>query len=125
VTALTRTISIAERQSIATHLPELRAALEEQRSFREEQLADLAATAASGSAIVMDNVHDEVADALRAGASKALFEIEAAVARIETGGYGTCEICNEEIALERLEILPMASLCMRCARARHQGVVNR
>lgn len=117
MTAVTSTVRIAERQSIATRLLELCAALEEQRSFRVDQLADLAATAAGGSAVVVDDVDDEVADALRAGATKALFEIEAAIAKIETGSYGRCESCNREIPLERLEILPMAALCIRCARA--------
>jgi RNA polymerase-binding transcription factor DksA len=117
--------SNVERQSIAAHLPELRAALEEQRSFRQDQLADLAADAACGSATTAGGVHDEVADALRAGATTALFEIEAAAARIETGSYGTCEICNGQIPLGRLEILPMAATCMRCARARDMRTVNR
>lgn len=122
---MTAVASTVERPSIAAQLPELRAALEEQRSFRQGQLADLTATAASGPATTMGDVHDDVADALRAGATKALFEIEAAVARIETGRYGACEDCNGAIPLERLETLPMAALCMRCARARYVWKTNR
>jgi DnaK suppressor protein len=117
VTAVTSAVDTAERQRIAAHLPELRAALEEQRSFREDQLADLFATAAGASASMSHDVHGEVAVALRLGATKALREIEAAIARIESGSYGSCDSCAGGIPLERLEILPMAALCMRCARA--------
>lgn len=37
---------------------------------------------------------------------------------MDVGTYGRCESCNHRIPLERLEILPMAGSCMRCARAR-------
>lgn len=117
MTASTSTASTTYRPSIASHLTELRAALEEQRVFRAEQLAELAAQATDGSALTIDAARDEVTDALRAGATSAMFDIKAAIARIETGRYGACENCNGQIPLERLEILPMAALCMPCARA--------
>lgn len=37
-----------------------------------------------------------------------------ALARIETGEYGTCENCGQEIPIERLQALPSASLCVTC-----------
>jgi DnaK suppressor protein len=95
----------------------LRAALQEQRQFRTEQLEELAAQAANRSRLIEDEPQDEVADALQAGAVSALCEIEAALARIEIGSYGRCETCECAIPLERLEILPMAALCMQCQRA--------
>ena len=45
-----------------------------------------------------------------------LGEIEAALARIEAGTYGTCTNCGNEIAIGRLEAQPWASLCIDCAR---------
>ena len=42
-------------------------------------------------------------------------DIRAALARIEDGSYGTCSSCGEEIALARLEALPTATKCIRCA----------
>ncbi len=41
--------------------------------------------------------------------------IEAALARIESGDFGYCIQCEEEIAKKRLEIDPAASLCINCA----------
>jgi DnaK suppressor protein len=38
-------------------------------------------------------------------------EVAAALARIENGTYGTCEVCNEEIEADRLEADPSAKTC--------------
>jgi RNA polymerase-binding protein DksA len=45
-----------------------------------------------------------------------LAEIDAALARIEDGTYGTCTNCGKEIAVARLEAQPWAILCIDCAR---------
>ena len=45
-----------------------------------------------------------------------LGEIDAALARIEDGTYGTCTNCGKEIPVARLEAYPWASLCIDCAR---------
>ena len=45
-----------------------------------------------------------------------LGDIDAALARIEDGTYGTCTKCGKEISVGRLEAYPWASLCIDCAR---------
>ena len=47
-----------------------------------------------------------------------LIQIEAALKRIESGDYGYCEECGEEIAAKRLAIDPTALFCIDCASAR-------
>lgn len=42
-------------------------------------------------------------------------QIIAAIRRIDDGSYGTCANCGAEIAPARLEALPTATLCIRCA----------
>lgn len=44
-----------------------------------------------------------------------LEQIDRALARVNAGSYGRCEGCGEPIAPERLEVLPAASHCVRCA----------
>src|SRR3954453_17612305 len=44
-----------------------------------------------------------------------LAEVVAALIRLESGRYGTCELCGEAIAEGRLEARPTARLCIRCA----------
>ncbi len=44
-----------------------------------------------------------------------LDEIDAALARVADGTYGTCLGCGGPIAPARLEARPIASRCIRCA----------
>ena len=47
-------------------------------------------------------------------------EIDAAMGRLESGTYGTCEGCGETIGAGRLEARPVARTCIQCATA-NQG----
>jgi len=48
---------------------------------------------------------------------KELREIDAALGRLEGGGYGRCESCGRSIPRRRLRAIPEARLCAACARA--------
>ena len=50
-----------------------------------------------------------------------LDQIEAAIQRIEDGGYGRCEECGEQIPKTRLDAIPYAAECVRCASQREEG----
>ena len=43
-------------------------------------------------------------------------EIEEALLRFDNGTFGICEECRSEIGLDRLEAVPYARLCIRCAK---------
>jgi DnaK suppressor protein len=43
-----------------------------------------------------------------------LEDVDHALRRKDDGTYGTCERCGREIALERLEAVPFARLCIEC-----------
>lgn len=43
-----------------------------------------------------------------------LQRIGTALAKIESGDYGYCDECGEEIALNRLEVQPEAPCCFAC-----------
>jgi RNA polymerase-binding transcription factor DksA len=42
-------------------------------------------------------------------------DIDAALARIDDGTYGTCEVCGGSIPQPRLEAIPQARRCAACA----------
>lgn len=44
--------------------------------------------------------------------------IDQALVRIESGTYGTCAECGEDIPIERLKALPFAMLCVDCQQKR-------
>ncbi|KAA5838124.1 TraR/DksA C4-type zinc finger protein [Saccharopolyspora hirsuta] len=56
---------------------------------------------------------------LLADARRELDELDRAVSRWEKGTYGVCARCGKDIAWQRLEALPAATTCIRCASARH------
>jgi DnaK suppressor protein len=50
-----------------------------------------------------------------------LEQIDAALARIEDGSYGRCEACGKGIAKARLDAIPYAALCVKCASQQENG----
>ena len=47
-----------------------------------------------------------------------LAEIDSAVARLDAGLYGVCEVCGGPIATDRLDARPVASTCIECESSR-------
>ncbi|OGZ35257.1 MAG: hypothetical protein A3A94_01500 [Candidatus Portnoybacteria bacterium RIFCSPLOWO2_01_FULL_43_11] len=44
-----------------------------------------------------------------------LQDVEKALEKIKKGDYGKCGKCGKDIEIKRLEALPEAKLCMKCA----------
>ena len=61
-------------------------------------------------------VDREIDYSLGENAGELLEQIDAALARIEDGSYGTCTACGREIDPERLDAFPWAALCIDDAR---------
>jgi DnaK suppressor protein len=59
--------------------------------------------------------------ALREKNELQLAAVEAAVARLDAGTFGTCVRCGRPIAPERLEALPWAAHCIDCQRIVGRG----
>ncbi len=56
----------------------------------------------------------------------ALYEIEEAIKRLDSGGYGVCEMSGKPIAHARLEALPFARYTVECqSQIEKQGKVSR
>ncbi len=53
--------------------------------------------------------------ALRERERAQLRDVDAALAAIDAGTYGTCKSCGKAIARGRLEAIPWAQLCIDCA----------
>jgi RNA polymerase-binding transcription factor DksA len=48
-------------------------------------------------------------------ATQHLDEVDAALARLDAGDYGRCEVCGNAIAAGRMEVRPTARTCVGCA----------
>ncbi|MGA2065426.1 MAG: TraR/DksA C4-type zinc finger protein [Thermoguttaceae bacterium] len=68
-----------------------------------------------------DNSDQELTLSLLGSENDALAQIEAAIARIEDGSYGRCETCGGKIPKSRLDAIPYAAQCFRCASQREEG----
>ena len=55
------------------------------------------------------------AEGQRTDAQRELVELDAALERIAEGDYGVCASCGGTIPIERLRLLPAATLCVPCA----------
>jgi DnaK suppressor protein len=62
-----------------------------------------------------DNSDQELTLTLLGSDEDILDQVEAAIQRIENGGYGRCEKCGEAIPKNRLDAIPYAADCVRCA----------
>ena len=100
----------------------LRAQLQEERDRLKEKLVELGLGSngnlsfdggfADSSQVTAERSEIE---ALAGTLSETLHEIEDALAKMDNDTYGTCESCGGEIGDARLEAMPAARLCIKCA----------
>jgi DnaK suppressor protein len=54
-------------------------------------------------------------EALVASLLDALEDVDHALAKLDSDGYGLCESCGSQIAEARLQAMPTARMCIACA----------
>jgi DnaK suppressor protein len=59
--------------------------------------------------------NDEVLDSLGNAARTEIEMIKKAIARIDKGEYGSCQVCSQPINKERLKVVPYTTMCIKCA----------
>ena len=78
---------------------------------------DLSSTHSADSAEqVTERENEDVLRNLQEETRLELQQVRAALKRIEAGEYGICTSCGDEISPARLDALPYATLCIRCAK---------
>jgi RNA polymerase-binding transcription factor DksA len=108
-------------EASSTEPGELREVLGAQREQLSEQLHDLGVEGEAG--IVDDNFADTAQVSAEQGEQQALAaqlrdqldDVERALARLDDGTYGTCEICGQPIGEARLEVMPATRFCIEHA----------
>jgi len=72
-----------------------------------------------------DNYEQSFSLELMDSERKVITEIDYALKRIEDGTYGICEVDGEPIPKQRLEAIPWARFCVKCAGLVEKGVVKK
>jgi DnaK suppressor protein len=108
-------------ESPSTAPDDLRQVLGTQREQLAEQLHELG-TEGEG-AVVDENFADTAQVSAEQGEQQALAaqlreqlnDVEHALARLDEGTYGTCEVCGGPIGEARLEVMPATRYCIQHA----------
>jgi DnaK suppressor protein len=68
-----------------------------------------------------DSFEQEMTLNLMGNEKEVLDQIDEALKRLEAGSFGLCEACGIEIPAARLEAIPYAAQCVRCASRRERN----
>jgi len=104
-------------QVLEARRAELRAELEALTAVPRDPMA-----AVSFGKRIGDGTTEAIGRMERVGQAEALAatlaDVERALEKVADGTYGLCDRCGASIPDERLEAIPMATLCVRCASSR-------
>ena len=90
-------------------------------SGRSEAKGDLSRMPIHMADLGTDAFEQEFTLGLMENEEETLRQIEASLERIEDGTYGDCEECGAKIPKARLEAIPYAALCVKCASELERG----
>lgn len=125
-----KAVKAASTDSSRQRYVELKRILEERRreilAQVQEKMRDVRAEGGTGEGQgVLDaaetseaDIQDDIEFALIQMKSETLHRIEEALARLDSGQYGDCFECGDEISERRLRALPFAVRCKDCEEAR-------
>ena len=88
---------------------------------RSEAHGDLSSMPIHMADIGSDNFEQEFTLSLMESDAGTLDKIEAALERVEDGTYGHCEECGAKIPKTRLNAIPYATMCVKCASEYEEG----
>jgi DnaK suppressor protein len=72
----------------------------------------------------MEISNDDVLQGIEAAARSELTQVDAALARLDSGREPGCEVCGVAISRERLDAVPYATRCVACEEGANQGDAN-
>ncbi|MEA2380679.1 MAG: DnaK suppressor protein [Solirubrobacteraceae bacterium] len=108
----------------------IRRELETRRNATRDRIAALAARPERGSAVgfgkrIGDGTVEAVSRLTDIGVGgsleQTLARTERALAKIDEGTHGTCDVCGERIPQARLRAMPDSVLCLACAAAERRA----
>jgi DnaK suppressor protein len=106
---------LARREGLVGQVQAAEAYSRERDAEATQDPADMAANAYTKELMMSMSTNDR----------QLLESIDAALHRIAEGDYGKCIHCGEAILEKRLEAVPWARYCLRCADLNERGLLHR
>lgn len=105
----------AERRRLAETL----ASMTSDAQGQKDSLSELSSYDQHPGDIGTETFEQEKDESIMESVRASLEDIEHALAKLDDGTYGTCEICHQPIAEDRLEVVPATRFCVE-----HQSEVE-
>jgi len=113
-----RKLLIDARDSLAGQVQKLEAGL---HKSRKDSASDLSGYSYHMADAATDTFNEQIESDIVSIETDTLREIEDALARLDEGSFGVCEMCSEPIEPKRLTAIPYARLCIKCQSEIEQG----
>ena len=108
---------LAKRAKLLEEIDELR---KESTDTIKNSTGDLSSYSYHMADVATDNYDREFSLGLASNERDILYEIDAALQKIDDGTFGQCEECERLISKTRLKAVPYAKLCIKCQEAREK-----
>jgi DnaK suppressor protein len=105
---------LERREALFRQVSEAELSSRERDAEATQDPADMAANAYAKELLISMSGNDR----------KLLGMIDEALARVESGDYGSCVNCGEPVQEKRLEAVPWARHCLRCQDLQERGLLN-
>ena len=90
-------------------------------SSQRDAAGDLSAYSVHMADQATDAEEREKAYHMASAEGRLLYHIDEALARLREGTYGVCCACGKQVSKPRLEVVPLARLCIDCKKAEEDG----
>jgi DnaK suppressor protein len=105
-----------DRRQIKNKILEDIKSLEDEIKELQVRLEPIAPDCCLGDDLRFEMMHEQkVFEGIHHEAQKRIAKLKYALSKVDTKEYGVCAECDEEIALERLLLLPESLYCIECA----------
>ena len=84
------------------------------KTSQRDAAGDLSAYSLHMADVATDNYDREFSLGIADKEQVVIHRIDSAIEKIDTGTYGSCELCSKRITVARLKVVPYAELCMPC-----------
>lgn len=105
----------AQRRSLLRLRASVRGSISQTADTALMEGAELTGASPDAADLAQELAEQDVALSLMGSATGTAEQIDAALDRIDEGSYGICGECGVSIPAERLEVVPYATHCVRCA----------